>query len=153
MSIVRKWSGDGLTAGPIGDITTTQFLLARIAEDEAVARGSSAVGPWRYDPTKVNSVDGGEAVFAGPRGAMGITIASTGPADDPQSMRDARHIARHDPARVLAECEAKRRIVELIRRDNGDWCSPDRLGLGEMVLETLALPYADHPDYRDEWRP
>lgn len=56
----------------------------------------------------------------------------------------ADHIARHDPARVLAECEAKRRIVE--------WASD---GEGEFhwstVLAPLAAVYADHPDYREEW--
>ena len=44
--------------------------------------------------------------------------------------------------------EAFRRAIELrdarmaVRRD------PD-----ESVLRHLALPYADHPDYREEWKP
>ncbi|MFH9426002.1 DUF6221 family protein [Streptomyces sp. NPDC017529] len=28
-----------------------------------------------------------------------------------------------------------------------------RLNLGLPVLQHLATVYADHPDYRDEWRP
>lgn len=64
------------------------------------------------------------------------------------------HLARHDPARVLAEVDAKRRIVEKcaavqdgLRDDfTADWLADD-------VLELLALPYAGHPDYREEWRP
>jgi hypothetical protein len=55
-----------------------------------------------------------------------------------------------DCDRVLAECEAKRRLVEAI-----SWES-DQLANGWFVarrlLRLLALPYADHPDYRDEWR-
>lgn len=50
------------------------------------------------------------------------------------------------PARMLAEVEAKRRILdEAIRLMRYD---------GEFeFLEMLALPYCDHPDYRPEWRP
>jgi hypothetical protein len=96
-------------------LTLTDFLERRIAEDEAVARAATR-SPWWYDPTKVNSVDREESVFTGERGLGAITVCSTGPCDDLGSMADAAHIARHDPARVLAECEAKRRIVETTRR-------------------------------------
>ena len=61
---------------------------------------------------------------------------------------DAAHIARHDPARVLAECAAKRRIVEL---QNGfPWCQNDNF---DDVFELMALPYADRPGYRPAWKP
>lgn len=79
---------------------------------------------------------------------------------------DQDHIARHQPGRVLAECEAKRRIVE----DHTDSREPDYCPRcvkyrdqweGFIVycphpcptLAALASVYADHPDYRDEWRP
>ena len=63
-------------------------------------------------------------------------------------------IARFDEDRELAEVDAKRRILDLARDyspelghgDNGEWA------LGE-VLRMLALPYADQPGYREEWRP
>lgn len=47
------------------------------------------------------------------------------------------------PDRVRAECDAKRRIVEEFdaTEDHGYLC------------RLLALPYAAHPDYRQEWRP
>jgi hypothetical protein len=75
---------------------------------------------------------------------------------------------------VLAECEAKRRIVELHehhRSVTAAYRSPRgrevedaaaaqdrrtqeaRTRVAEDVLRFLALPYADHPDYREEWRP
>ena len=84
-------------------------------------------------------------------------------AEDEANAGSKHDLAYHDhgdcggceyPARVLAECEAKRRIVEQARNyspelehgDNGEWAF-------DTVLLALALPYADHPDYREEWRP
>ena len=97
------------------------------------------------------------------------------------SRRDAAHIARHDPARVLAECEAKRAVVELHadgevldhweyectcgfsdhRLSECKGCVWHTYDEGELkrryspcrTLSLLALPYADHPDCREEWRP
>jgi hypothetical protein len=51
--------------------------------------------------------------------------------------------------RLLAECEAKRRIVEEIEGTRAPATYTTRL---LTILMHLALPYADHPDYRDEWR-
>ncbi|MCX4543759.1 DUF6221 family protein [Streptomyces sp. NBC_01565] len=75
------------------------------------------------------------------------------------------HVSRHDPARVLAEVDAKRRIVALHSDSTGHSCSiTDKTGYelnyadvaGDeacTTLRLLALPYADHPDYRQEWKP
>ncbi|MGA4864080.1 DUF6221 family protein [Streptomyces lavendulocolor] len=71
------------------------------------------------------------------------------------------HIARHDPARVLAEVDAKRQMIDEYARNaeaaEAEQCPNEWNGgidkLGHFVLPLLALPYADHPDYRDEWRP
>ncbi|OLT24379.1 hypothetical protein BJF79_13635 [Actinomadura sp. CNU-125] len=63
------------------------------------------------------------------------------------------HFARFDPARVLAEVEAKRQIVDIHEGlhscgaadyDNADPCP---------TLQLLAQVYAGHPSYRKEWRP
>lgn len=66
-----------------------------------------------------------------------------------------------DPGRVLAECEAKRKIIEHHAREPdghgdplGDTCAicsssgPDAQGWPCATVRLLALPYADHPD---EW--
>jgi hypothetical protein len=108
------------------------WLLDRIAEDEAAARASG--GEWSNglpatihpDPTVYRTV------VAGPRHVCGSILAA-----------DAEHIARWDPARVLTECDAKRRIIALGDKDS-DWSD---------VLALLALPYADAPGWREEWRP
>lgn len=57
------------------------------------------------------------------------------------------------PVRVLAECDAKRRIVDECVRGSQGWPARD-LQIGyEDILMYLALPYAGHPDYRSEWNP
>jgi hypothetical protein len=63
---------------------------------------------------------------------------------------DRAHIARWDPARVLAECEAKRRIVEL----HGCYhsCRSSDYAGDCPTMDLVALPYASHPEYREEWR-
>lgn len=65
--------------------------------------------------------------------------------------------------RVLAECEAKRRIVEAhptIVRDDEIGCLTCHSEAGYTympgycdTLKAIALPFADRPGYREEWRP
>ena len=55
-----------------------------------------------------------------------------------------------DNTQLLAECEAKRRIVaECARQISLVSIQQD---LADEVLRNLASPHADHPDYREEWR-
>lgn len=99
--------------------TLTDFLLARIAEDEALAHISAK-------RATVHS-EGVEAGEDGGRWADWLNIPT---------------------ARVLAECEAKRRqIAHLIRFMEGDYAP-----WNEEQLQIMAAVYADHHDYRDEWR-
>lgn len=138
-----------------------EFLMQRIAEDEADARDAShrdaewtAVDPspagWGADERDAELLGGGK-----PLGRF-----------DPEygGMLVAEHVARWSPARVLAECAAKRRIVELHRGQKALWDDDENpLEVVECpecgvlfpcpTLRLLALPYADHPDYREEWRP
>jgi hypothetical protein len=62
---------------------------------------------------------------------------------------DAMHIARWDPARVLAEVEAKRRMLDELAALDGD--PVNGLAITRMV-HLLTLPYAEHPDHRTEWQ-
>lgn len=63
----------------------------------------------------------------------------------------AGHIVRHDPARVLREVAAKRRIIDecenTINYQDHGW------SLAHPVLRLIALSYADHADYREDWKP
>jgi hypothetical protein len=150
----------------------TQFLLARFAEDEKVARAASVGGRWRYEGTD------GIGAWTLYDEEWRIGTLTTYRHDDYDyarvpNFRDPRdidvdangaHIARHDPARVLAECEAKRLMVRhaaaVSKMDNQvehefgtggpvPWAEDH----GVLLLRFLALPYADHPDYQQGWKP
>lgn len=105
------------------------FLLARIAEDEAAAE---------------------QAVIIRTKNGLAWTA--------PPPEHGALIISGH---RLLAECEAKRRIVEThpIYPDGdqhdcpGEWPGyQDAPNEPCPTLRLLALPYADHSDYRAEWK-
>lgn len=103
----------------------TEFLLARIAEDEAVAFRARGTGYDLGCRLAVGEWEGNDS---------GVEIA---------------------PVRVLAECAAKRRIVEMHREGpGGDYCSQcDREPVWPCVtLRALASVHADHRDYDPEWR-
>ena len=159
-------------------MTLTEFLLARIAEDEVVARAAFSEGRLNGRPREDDGRwhAGNHDSDAERVDGIGITIYDEGG----HNAEQAQHIARHDPARVLADCEAKRRIVERLRThqresyfeaaalgtlviqpDGGVKPAPlperttlagERIGL-EFAVRALALPYADHPEFRSEWRP
>lgn len=66
---------------------------------------------------------------------------------------DFAKLSRH----MLAECEAKRKIVEEHRADHGsDPCDAHNASFETVPCDTLrflAAIYADHPSYREEWKP
>lgn len=53
-------------------------------------------------------------------------------------------------AHMLAECEAKRRIIA---RCEWELVRVGQRGFAEDTLRLLALPYADRPGYDESWRP
>jgi hypothetical protein len=105
-------------------VTLADFLMARIAEDEAAAQSAA-------DP--MDRIGDGMEVWDG---------------------KDWRQFP--DPARVLAECKAKKKIVERWEDPFGEWSAEQAEAARkqkEAALRHLALPFADHPEYREEWRP
>lgn len=121
------------------------FLRARLDEDEQTAAAASP-GPWHAnaESDEVLAVDD-------------ITVADGFALSGQQLRATTAHIARHDPARVLREVEAKRGVIEQYESigtpppgEIGPELSRAELG---RVLRLLALPYADHPDYDEDWRP
>lgn len=148
-----------------------QFLRDRLDEDEAVARRACeyAEASWKLDE------EFGETILwwpPEPRVAekerehglpvtsdqwRGQTIGSSGQCIAP-------HMARHDPARVLREVEAKRQILRVLEsaevalRNTEPGKEPHELMTGaanslRAAVRLLALPYADHEAYSEDWKP
>lgn len=73
--------------------------------------------------------------------------------DDVNIMTVGAYVHRWTPKRVLAEVEAKRRILDRLRDERGFYRDDIASGTAEPVIRMLALPYAAMPGYREEWRP
>ena len=114
------------------------WLLEQIAEDEQGAMAASP-GPWTPNAEH-------DEVTAGD----GIAVCDGFALSNNQLRATVDHIARHDPVRVLAYCAATRRLVRWVLAWPMRSAPPSSI---DGVLETLALPYADRPGYRSEWRP
>jgi len=123
------------------------FVRARVDADEAEALAASP-GPWHVtaEQDEVLAVDG-------ERVADGFALSGR------QLRATTRHIARHDPARVLRDVAAKRRLLAVhrpyvVEPDQACLgCAGDNVWERCPVLRALAAVYDDHPDYREEWRP
>jgi hypothetical protein len=97
-------------------------------------------------------------------GETGVIVATEGDRAEECASANwagvAEHIVAHDPARVLREIDAKRRIVERYERAmENRRAHPDDLASAGALLalhgavNLLALPYVDRPGYREEWAP
>ena len=149
-----------------------QWLRAQLDEDERIARAvedRSAPwdGQWMADGNSAVRTLNGHVLFY----RHGSGPLKPGLAD---------HVAEWDPARVLRETEAKRRIVDAYLPSGGDphpglpcinfegqdpadysghdSCSrhleaSKRLLHDDYVLRLLALPFADRPGFQESWRP
>ena len=111
-------------------MTIEEFLLARVAEDEKVARDHEAEYASLGHPSTST------ATFS-PIQREGI-----GDMDYPVLVIDS--------ARVLAECAAKREVVNHLIMEIGD---DPYAEMPDHLARHMALVYADHSDYREEWRP
>jgi len=127
-------------------LTLAGFLLARIAEDEATARAAT-----EDDCGQDGGFEGAYELLTGRKGSPLDCVPRFGDAAAALILRTAV------PRRVLRECEAKRRIVgahEQHPMQVDGFCRSCGITDGPCAtLRALALPYADHPDYRQEWRP
>lgn len=125
----------------------TEFLLARIAEDGHAARAWKG-GRWEVGVEETGDGENAYYVVREPGSDHWVADVDAG-------YGAARHITLHDPVRVLAECAAKRRIVEMHREGpGGGYCSRcDREPVWPCItLRALASVYADHRDYDLAWR-
>jgi hypothetical protein len=121
------------------------FAKARLDEDEAAAREAAGLTEnWiAEDP------------------AIGVVLVDGEPLIEGHIAGLTAHIARHDPARVLREVAAGRRILG--RHKPVDYhgisvCQWDTCSEGEQpwpcpdILDSIAV-WSDHPDYQEAWKP
>ena len=113
------------------EMTETEFLKARISEDERTAGAASDANLWRWSQ----------------QGRMVID--------------DAGHMQRFTPARMLAECAAKREVIatyegavrEAERLSGSSLSSLLRWTVSGLrdAVHILATVYRDHPDWDPDW--
>ena len=144
-----------------------RWLGAQLDEDERIAQGADP-GPWKNNSLGRHDQS---VIKLGPP-----TSASLIQFDGSRAAANGAHVARHDPARVLREIDAKRQLLDDFTvtariRDEaamrikaaGDHPDPkdletwDRAQREAAILEgpvkLAASPLADRPGYREEWRP
>jgi hypothetical protein len=137
-------------------MNVAEFLLARIQEDEAAVYAADSDGEYRIAWVMITQPDGGLRY---------ATVASDHRDDewcaDGVNLRGALRQMREpeivfDARRVLAECDAKRRIIgqcQMALKEYDEMPYGGAAWLGDDTLKLLALPYSDHPDYQPEWKP
>ncbi|MFD3827697.1 DUF6221 family protein [Streptomyces sp. NPDC058621] len=133
-----------------------QFLRARLDDDEQVARrveDQSAPwgGQWVADEAGALRTRNGHVLAYGHVSTDGRELPI------PLKPGLVEHWARHDPARALADVDAKRQALDhyerCVRHIRGDDAYVLAEGAVGRQVQYMALPYADHPDYRKEWKP
>ena len=161
-------------------MSIVEFLEARITEDETAAR--EAIEPerpgshWQWVTNETDTpVAHGDLAEAQEYQRISLRTVEEFPTSagmlpsfpiehaEQVAPGAGEHIARHNPARVLAECKAKRAIIRQWDdvtldegvRDEDDTINEIHSGLVMAlrdVLKVLAAVYSDHPDYDPEWR-
>ena len=123
-------------------MTLTDFVLARIAQDEEAALGCPP-WPWRLatiEDENRKDVFAGDTVLA----ADGEPIMEPFAPSNRQQYAVARHVSHWEPARVLAECQAKREQIkqaQALQIEN------------DPITRAMATVWANHTDYEPGWRP
>jgi hypothetical protein len=119
-------------------MTLAEFLEARLAEDELTAEAATeGADDWHvlYGYRDIRDSDGRYVVLADSRYPTAAQAA---------------HIARHDPARILRQCEAARAVIaELLHLeavgDTGGYRAT------EATLRQLVWVHRDHRDFDQSW--
>lgn len=157
-------------------LALADFNEARLDEDERLALTASnrpTGDEWEADQTEYGETELLVAlrpdlprppdVMSGMWGAIAIDRPDEEDPEATSPLPQFQHAAHWDPARVLAEVRAKRTLItnwrQLILRIDAE---PDpekrehlaltRHGLDQVAYQ-LAAVHANHPDYKESWRP
>lgn len=110
--------------------TLTDFLLARYAEEEALARAVRPIQMTGYNGDSPDVL----SVFRHRERSQDGAVYSVA---DHESTVLLRYLA---PERVLADLEAKRALLRYLP------------GERYAIEDILVQPYAEHPDFDPSWR-
>lgn len=146
-----------------------EFIKAQLVIDDRLARAagstrSGIIASWHVDcrcPDKDAGMHADNCYECRVEGDN-ITIYDEGGHDEDQ----ARHIARHDPAAILAEIETKRYLLEWCAEVTAhfDWSTLNLPGsllndpnarathTAVVALQAMAAPYVGRPGFKPEWR-
>jgi len=134
-----------------GDLAA--FYGARLDEDEAAAKACESPSPWKAadhesDTWIVTDADGDPLIYD----------------EGTPSLAEAAHIACHDPARVLREVAAGRKLLAAyqavveechtmeLKVDRRPRKYGEHDGL-HLAIRIRAAVYSDCKGYRQEWKP
>ncbi|WP_413102240.1 DUF6221 family protein [Streptomyces sp. Inha503] len=134
-----------------------RWLGEQLDEDAAIAAEATQAATGRWTARETDW--GGGMVVEDDCGALILPTTHT------RGATQYPHIARHDPARVLREIDAKRQLLALYleheRMDRETFEAEGERARSLVSLRAayfdavrhLAAVYADRPGYREEWRP
>lgn len=141
-------------------MTIEEFVRARLAEDEQIAKAAAgdSAARWVADEDEVYAVFGSltnpdrceDHAPGRPNTCEDNRVATADDCSDRWLDERARHIARHDPIRVLQQAPVLLAVVELIE---GMASVTQQIDAESAVLYPLAAIWDQHPDYREDWKP
>lgn len=114
----------------------TAWLRTQLDEDERIAL--EVIGGLGDPEAKPVSLSGTGQLIVGDRAIPAATTS---------------HMLRWSPNHVLAEVEARRRILDLHDLVQERAIPAEAWVVMNRVVEALALPYADRDGYLEQWRP
>jgi hypothetical protein len=137
-------------------VTIEEFIHARLDEDERIAQAAiDDELPIPEDWPEIRAAQWEYSEFEGYDGKKEgqVRCVDLHLWDHCASNSQKRHIALHDPARILRQCAAIRESMK--------WCQlmiaeaanlSDSNHEAELALEALANIWSDHADYDNEWK-
>lgn len=139
------------------------FIRARLTEQAQAARRAATDGAmdWRYESYYDHEDSATICLLSFGDHSMSADQGSRPDDDNPLTLDELRHIARHDPARVLRGVEADRAILEMFETaqlsvevaDGTPLAGATRLKAKTLrrVLAARAAQWSDHPDFDPSW--
>lgn len=137
------------------------WLGVQLDADEQAAKAATP-GPWGISNSEMLGILQLDHFADGSIKYGDDVVEAIGPETDPAAVANAEHIARHDPAAVLADIAAKRAIVDgcaaEIRHADGRIAAglPANMVCSEFALRTLKLlaaGYRHRDGYEAGWAP